>query len=164
MTRADSVYRRKPDDPTPLKPNQTTERVPEINVGGFSGGAHFNWIILACCTGNGARTLYRVWNDILDVDDGTLKVNFLLNRASSWADVHSCVPYQGAVDLKLKKTFEDVAIRTPQWIQSNSDEVSASVDGEPRLVIGKGRYVHLGKVEKGNTALLEFPIEEQILS
>jgi hypothetical protein len=166
MTRADWVYRRKPDAAVPLKSNQTTERVAERHVGGFSGGAranNFDWILLACCTGNGARTLYRVWNHILEVDDGNLKLNLLLNRASPWVDVHSYIPYQGAVALKLKKNCKDVAIRVPEWIPSNSDKVIATVEGEVRIVTWEGRYVHLGKVEMGKTALIEFPISERTI-
>ena len=57
-----------------------------------------------CCTGNHARAIWYAWHHILHHQEGTLKVNLLLNRASKTADVDSYLPYLGKLVVKMKKT------------------------------------------------------------
>ena len=86
------------------KAYQTADGTPERNVGaflswpspndGFTGKRH-GLGIMHCCTGNAARAIYYVWQNILRWEDGKLRVNLLLNRASAWADVDSHIPYEG---------------------------------------------------------------------
>ncbi|MHC4676795.1 MAG: hypothetical protein ACYTBZ_30285, partial [Planctomycetota bacterium] len=76
--------------------------------------------IMHCCTANGARTLYYVWDSIVTKTDALVKVNLLLNRASRWVDVDSFLPVEGKVVLHIKDAPR-VAVRIPQWC--NPDEV-----------------------------------------
>lgn len=71
------------------KSHGTTDRVAERLVGAFSGWPSANdwvqgreWSVMHCCTGNGTRTIYQVWQDIVQWKEGHLRVNLLLNRAS----------------------------------------------------------------------------------
>ena len=152
--------------PTQLDPvSQVTDRVPERNLGAFAGWPAANdWFvgdgpgIMHCCTANGARALYYIWENILHHGDGTLRVNLLLNRASPWADVDSYIPYLGRVDVKMKESA-DLKIRIPEWVTPG--ETRCQVNGEERSLNWDGRYAQVGKVGHGDVAVLTFPISER---
>ena len=141
---------------------QTTDRVIERNIGGFAGWTQPNdWGIpgiMHCCTGNGTRTLYHIWEHILTYADGNLRVNLLLNRASPWVDVDSHIPYTGQVDVKIKKEL-DLAIRIPQWVEPG--ETRCRVSGAERALRFEGRYAQVGAVQSGDVVTLSFPIAER---
>ena len=65
--------------------------------------------------------LYRVWENILGYQNGKLRVNLLLNRASPWADVNSHLPYRGQVDVKVKESVE-LSVRMPEWVMPVGSE------------------------------------------
>ncbi len=144
---------------------QTTENVPQRNIGSFAGWPAANdWFvghgsgIMHCCTGNGARALYYVWENIISYADGRLKVNLLLNRASPWADIDSYIPYEGRVDVKIKQPCE-LSIRIPEWVKP--EETVAKVGDEAHQVGWDGRYAKFGAVKPGDVATLAFPIQER---
>ena len=96
--------------------------VAERNLGAFDGwpaanqwGIRDQFSTMQCCTVSGARGLYWTWERVLRHQDGKLRVNLLLNRASLWADVDSYIPYQGWVDVKVKQVV-DLEIRIPEWV------------------------------------------------
>jgi hypothetical protein len=157
---------------SPRKPvawNETADRVPERNMGGFSSGVSGNdWALGAtthgitqCCTGNGARGLYYIWEHMVDYKNGQLQINLLLNRASRWADVHSYIPYQGRVDLRMKESCRSVRVRAPQWVESRSPQIVCQVNGAARSLGWEGRYVEVGAVKARDKVALTFPISER---
>jgi hypothetical protein len=155
-----------PIDPT----YQTDERVGERNIGAFAGwpsandffGAKVNQghrnIFMHCCTGNGTRAIYYIWEHILEYEGGKLRVNLLLNRASRWADVDSYIPYEGRVDVKVKEAC-DLSVRIPEWVSPG--EVRVHVGGADRQVDFTGRYAQVGGVKPGDVAAVTFPIGER---
>ena len=143
----------------------TAERVPERNLGAFAGWPAANdWYvgngsgIQTCCTVTGARTLYWIWQKALRHESGRLRVNLLLNRASTWADVDSYIPYEGRVDVKVKKGVE-LEMRIPEWVAPA--DARCRVNGEDRRVSWDGRYARIGSVKPGDVATLTFPIGER---
>jgi len=114
-----------------------------------------------CCTGNCLRALYYVWEHMLERQGDDLRVNLLLNRASEWADVYSYIPYEGRVDLKIKKSIPHVWVRVPEWITSGSPEVAARVNGAERSVHWEGRYLNIGPALPGSRMTVTFPIAER---
>jgi hypothetical protein len=143
----------------------TTDHVPERVLGSFSGWPAANdfvqgqgWSIMHCCTGNGTRALYYVWESMLTHNDGHLRVNLLFNRASPWADIHSHIPYQGRVDVYPKQDLA-LELRLPEWVQP--PEAICTVNGQHRDVHPEGRYVQVGEVRKGDQVVMQFPIHEQ---
>ena len=98
---------------------------------------------------------------MVDYRDGELKVNLLLNRASRWADVHSYVPYQGRVDLKIKEACERVRVRAPEWIETGSPTISCNLNGASQPLHWEGRYLNLGGASPGAVISVTFPIEER---
>ncbi len=139
----------------------TTANVGERNIGAFAGWPSVNdWqghetrSIMHCCTGNGTRAIYFVWENVLTHDNGRLKVNLLLNRASPWADVNSHIPYQGRVDVKVKKPL-DLSLRIPEWVKPS--DARCQVNGQERLLSWEGRYALVGRVEPADEVTLTFP-------
>jgi len=167
LTSSDWVYRMAGEMPKKAVDfNQTADHVPEKNIGGWSGWAAPNewatWLgIQHCCTGNAARGLYYVWEHMIDHEGDELKVNLLLNRASAWADVYSFVPYEGRVELKMKKDCRTVKVRAPEWVGNGDPALTCSVNGKTRPVHWDGRYVSIGSVAKGDKAEVKFPITER---
>jgi hypothetical protein len=153
----------------PKKPvawNETADRLVARNIGTFAGWASGNeWAIQIgiqqCCLGNSARALYYVWESMLEREGEDLRVNLLLNRASQWADVYSYVPYEGRVDLKIKKPCQKVLVRAPEWIDGGSREVTAKVNGTSRNLRWNGRYMDVGHAVPGDKFTVAFPIAER---
>ena len=159
-----------------VKSNETATNTLKRNIGSFAGWSTASdwWVpfsndcwgeesagIMHCCTGNAARSIYYIWQDILGYKDGQLKVNMLLNRASSEADVHSHIPYQGQVDIKIKKDCKGVLVHAPEWIKTGSDEIKVTVDGKSRKFKWQARYIDIGKAKQGSKIEIKFPISER---
>ena len=160
------IYPRRRVPPSQHDPEyETVDRVAERNVGAFAGWPTANDFfagqgsgIMHCCTGNGTRALYYIWEHMLDYRDGRLSVNLLLNRPSPWADVHSHIPYRGQVDVRIKRDCE-LRIRAPEWAPHG--EAACQVDGAARELIWDGRYVNVGQVQAGQSVQCTFPIGER---
>jgi hypothetical protein len=165
----------RPGNPIPLpvlSPGQLGDRVPERHIGTFAGWPSANDYALwdpeehghlgsmHCCTANGNRTIYYVWDHILGYREGTLRVNLLLNRASPWADVNSYIPYEGQVDVLMKESCR-LEIRIPEWVKPG--EVACEVNEEDRALSFQGRYAQVGDVARGDTVSMSFPIAERTL-
>jgi hypothetical protein len=168
LTSVDWVYRMAERQPgKPVQPNEKAEHMPERNLGSWAGWASGNdWTlwragIMHCCTGNGTRVLYYVWENMLQHQDDQLRVNLLLNRASRWADVHSHIPCQGRVELRIKTPLQRVLLRAPQWVAGGSDAVSCRVNNSPRPLHWEGRYLDVGAVKPGDHVALTFPIAQR---
>ena len=84
-----------------------------------------------CCTGNGSRALYYLWENMLEYNDGQLQLHLLLNRKSPWVEVNSHIPYNGNVEMKVKAQCESVAVRAPEWVEISSNGISCQVNGRP---------------------------------
>ena len=138
-------------------------------VGTFAGWATANDFfaigagagIMHCCTGNGSRALYYLWENMLEYNNGELQLHLLLNRQSPWVEVASHIPYKGKVELKVKAGSENIAVRAPEWVESSSSGLSCQVNGVPRKLSWKGRYVNTGKASPGDTVELAFPISDR---
>lgn len=114
--------------------------------------------LMHCCTGNHARAIWYAWDNILDLEDGTLKINLLLNRTSPWADVHSYIPYQGQVDVRVKSPVR-LSVRIPEWVTPG--QTACQVNDQKREVGWQGRYAQVGGVKPGDAVTLTFPISER---
>jgi hypothetical protein len=157
-------------DRVPVAYNESTDRVTERNIGAFAGWPTPNdWIykrgIQHCCTGNCARVIYYAWESILgfDKENRELRVNLLLNRASPWADVYSHIPYQGQVDIKIKQPCQNVVMRVPEWVPTNSPDLRCTVNNKTRDIRWERRFIHLGKGQPGDRFSVTFPITERMV-
>jgi len=150
---------------------ETSDHVAERCVGAFAGWSTGNDFVVSrpqdpntlqnCCQGNSLRSVYYLWQHILSFANGTLRVNLLFNRASAWCDIHSYIPYEGRVDLKIKKSCDRTLVRMPEWIAGGSEQVSCEVNGRPRTIQWQGQYVEVGHAKPGDTITVKFPISER---
>ena len=164
------VQQHSEEDRAGSDPGVTTWNVAERAKGVWGGWVALNdWqteqrSIMACCVGNSAMQLFRVWRDMLTFDPKKhrLTVHLLLNRASPWGDVYSYIPNKGLVEVKLKRDGE-VALRIPEWTKPQECKVqfggpsTALRDATPAW---EGRYA-IVKCRKGETVSLSFPIAER---
>ncbi len=111
-----------------------------------------------CCTANGARNLYHVWDSIITHENDLVKVNLLLDRASAYLDVDSYLPAIGKVELKIKDA-RAVAVRVPAWCKA--EEMIVTVSGERRIVASQGRYIRLEGLKPGDRVRITFPVLER---
>jgi hypothetical protein len=157
---------------SPSKPvawNESSDRVAERSIGAYGSSVSGNdWAlglastgIAQCCTGSGTRTLYYVWNRMIDYQDEQIRVHLLMNRASHWADIYSYIPYEGRVDLKIKHACRNVQLRAPEWVGSASPDLVCKVGGQSRALGWHGRYVNTGPLKAGDQVVVTFPIREQ---
>jgi hypothetical protein len=148
----------------PLAFNESDNNVTSRQIGGFGGATTGNeWgdILEHCCTGNGVRALYYVWQHILEAQGEDLRLNLLLNHASHSADVYSYIPFEGRVDLKIKKPLASMLVRAPEWVRAGSQELVCKVNGVPRDIHWQGRYVSIGGAVPGDKVVISFPIKER---
>ena len=166
LVETDWMYEASKNGPPAKKaPNVTTDRVPERIKGGFAGSPSVNdWAgrsnagMGACCTAYGCNGLFWVWERMLRHQNGQLKVNLLMNRASEWVDVDSYIPYTGRVDVKVKKPV-DLSLRIPEWVKP--EQVKCQVSQQERTLAFDGRYAKVGNVKPGDLATISFPIFER---
>ena len=156
------------DDPQRFAPTTPeydgTRDVAQRLLGCWSahGGARDWWVnyprapgFTACCLGNGARGLHYAWENIVSHANGELRVHLLLNRASSWADVDSYLPYEGRVDIKMKEDLR-LWVRAPEWAAES--DVVCKIAGKDKDLTWRGRYASPGEVGEDQTATFHFPI------
>jgi hypothetical protein len=142
-------------EPTDYAGPQVTAR----SIGGFAGWPTPNDFrqqdqrgIQQCCTGNGSRAVFHVWDNIITDEGGIFRVNLLLNRASPRADIYSHIPYVG----------KDVRIRIPNWV-SNSG-LALAVNGTSRAFAWDGRYMKVGSVAAGDRIVVTLALSESTAS
>ena len=152
--------------PTPIAPNEDGERATERLLGSFASWASPNdWYIEGqpgttfCCIGNGARTLYYAWEKMIAFHNSTLTLHLLFNRASSWADINSYLPFQGQVDVTMKSACS-LEVRIPEWVTPG--DVTATVNGNPAGLAFRGRYTQVGRLNRGDIVQVRFPLSERV--
>jgi hypothetical protein len=142
------------------------------NIGGFAGWSLANdfvpepkgplprgFAFMHCCTGNSSRAIYYAWRSIVGFEDKRLRLNLLLNRASRWADVHSFLPYEGRVELAIKRPCS-IEVRIPSWVDKS--EVRAHVGTQERSVRWNGQYASIGDCKTDERASITFPLSEHV--
>ena len=169
MTSGDWITRMAEKRPSqPVGADEVAIGAPDRCTGSFAGWSSANDFyvgagngIMHCCTGNGARALYYLWDNMIDFREGELHLHLLLNRDSAWAEVASYIPHQGRVGLKLKQECTRVVLRVPEWIETRDSSISCRFNGASHKLGWEGRYVVVEDASPGDTIRLDFPIPER---
>jgi len=133
-----------------VQPNESSDRTTERSVGAFAGWPGVNdWHptgrgIQHCCTGNASRSIFYAWDSILDESGEGVVVNLLLNRAARKVDLYSYLPYEGRVELRVKRDCDFLRVRMPDYVPTNS--VRCTVNGSARHLVFSGRFAEIGRV------------------
>jgi hypothetical protein len=168
-----------PDGPTDMG-FCTTERVMERAIGAYAGPDKFN--LYLCCDSHGAMGLFYAWDGIIRYQDGTARVNLLLNRASPWMDIDSYLPYEGKAVLR-NKTAREAFVRIPLWVDRKAVHSQICVDlnlvhfnidvkGIRKVVhrlqgggdvknVWFGKYLHFEGLEPDDVLTIQFPMVER---
>src|SRR5262249_38512272 len=118
-----------------------------------------HWSITGGTTGNCWRSLYYLWDSILQDDGSTLRVNLHFNRASPCADLDSYLPYEGKLVLKMKENRPHLLIRIPEW--TSWDQVTCDINGTTRpLRWVEQSYIAVDNVSSQDQITVRFPIQE----
>jgi hypothetical protein len=169
ITSADWIHKLAERSPQKaVKWDEISDHVAERSIGAFAGWSTANDFgvetpqhprsIQHCCTGNSSRTMYYIWQNILDYHQGNLRVNLLLNRASEWADICSYIPYQGKVVVVVKKPLGNLQVRVPEWVMPSEQEVAVTTKDGNRPFTREGRFLNLGSAKPGEIFTVTFPI------
>jgi len=153
---------------------QDTRDIIERSVGSFLGWMRFNeglaveespegsklfdHSIMHCCTGNGARLLFYLWDAMLESDGKRVQINMFINRASELVDITSYLPVEGKVVFRFKGA-ETALIRVPQWCDAG--DLSVEINGSPASFESEGRYIQLVYLKEHDEAIVRFPIPER---
>ena len=92
-------------------------------------------------------------------ENGSVRINLLLNRGARSVDVDSHLPYRGQIDVYSKQPVAGLQIRLPGWVRT--DDVCVQADGHARRFGVDGRYVDAGELKPGQVATLTFPMQEK---
>ncbi len=130
-------------------------------VGGFGNGGLASRIYqtTGCCSANGSIALYYAWEGITRFSQGVATVNMFLNRASTWMDVDSYLPYEGKLVLRNKKAHTAM-VRIPYYVDPVS--IRSSINGKMADPVLAGRHLIFRGLQPGDAILIEFPLEETV--
>ena len=101
--------------------------------------------------------LFYAWDGIVSCEDGSARVNLLLNRASQWLDVHSYLPYEGKVVIK-NKTANEVFVRVPLWVDRKAVRCTRGRMRLPQLWFGN--YLRVRDLKPDDVLTVKFPVVE----
>jgi len=52
-------------------------------------------------------------------------------------DIHSHIPYEGKVEVKVRTPLRSVLVRMPEWVMAKDPGVTAQINGHPLGFIGR---------------------------
>jgi hypothetical protein len=158
--------------------NKTFYKVAERTRGSFAGYSAPNDFVCdvnegrghtndlqICCLGSGTRGLFMGWSNTITEKEGTVSVNFLLNRGSKWLDISSYLPHEGKVELEVHQDIPRLQIRIPEWagftkirfVRERNGEVTEGRGSEPSRWVNK-HFLLLGKAAAGEKITVTFPL------
>jgi len=117
-----------------------------------------------CCQYAGVRALYTGWHDVMNWSKGILRINYLLNRSSEYAQINTCQPVEGKSRITILKQSK-VLLRIPEYIGGPSQMV-VKVNGEKLESLGErdvtGHYIALGRLNPGDRIEVGIPLTEKV--
>lgn len=143
--------------PPKNEPGINTDHVVDRVVGGYAGGPGKSGFFL-CCSTHGNMGLFYAWDGIVRHQDGTAQINLLLNRASSWLDIDSHLPYEGKVVVR-NKAAREVFVRIPLWVDRKA--VRCTVGPKEASNVWFGNRLRFTELRPGDVLTIQFPMVEK---
>ncbi len=113
--------------------------------------------IAGCCTGNAPQGMYFGWEGITRFKDGVATINLFLNRASTWMDVDSYLPYEGQVVLR-NKLARTAVVRIPSWVEASS--LTSLLNDKEAHPARAGRYLVFSGLAPRDVIRLRFKVTD----
>lgn len=108
-----------------------------------------------CCADATIRAAYAIWAETVTGDASETRVNLAFNRESDLADVVSCLPHRGEVDVVVKRARR-VLVRTPGWV--SRPEVKAYRNKKQIATAWDGTYVEFPDTQEGDLLTITYPL------
>ena len=158
---------------------ESFDRVPERAVGGFAGWSGPNDLIsdypdrqfaskdpsqdhrrslMGCCCASGPKGLYLAWHHALERSADGVTVNFALSRESDVATVRSYEPYEGLVEVTMKRAGT-LRFRVPGRVDLK--DVSAARNDEPATSRRERDLLAFPGLEKGDLIRIAYPLAQR---
>ncbi len=142
----------------PIDTSVSGEKVIEAAIGAFSNDpSKGNWY--GCCSPHGNMGLFYAWDGTMRHEDGVVRVNLLLNRASPWMDIDSYLPYEGKVVLR-NKTAKEAYVRIPLYVDEKT--VNCSVGTRKAQPEWFDRCIRFRGLQPGDVVTIQFHEEERL--
>ena len=139
-------------------------------LGGFGGWCGPNdfvgrnkssqWL-MNCCGPSGVKALYLVWHNAVQWSDGDLHINLLISRRSEYADVISCDPVRGRIDILPKQDCR-LTVHLPDWVDKRS--VKLLIEDKSREVEWQGSRILAGMVRDHQNVVIEYDLRETTIT
>ncbi len=136
---------------------KNSESVIDKVMGGFGGRPRKEQCFSLCCGTHGNMGLFYAWDGTLRYQDGTARINLLLNRASPWVDIDSYLPYEGKVVIK-NKAAREAFVRIPLWIDRSA--VRCRLRNQEVSIAWLGNYLRFRDLKPDDVLTIQFPIAE----
>jgi len=140
--------------PPKNEPGINTDHVVDRFVGGYAGAPDKS-VAWLCCGPHGNMGLFYAWDGTLRHEEGTGRVNLLLNRASPWLDIDSYLPYEGKVVLKNKGCHE-AFVRIPLWVDRKALRCSVGEKEIPTAWFDN--YLRFRGLQPQDVLTIRFPV------
>jgi hypothetical protein len=108
-----------------------------------------------CCSDATIRAADAIWSETVTGDPAEARVNMAFNRKSDLADVVSCLPYRGELDVFVKSA-KRILVRIPEW--APRDKVRLYIDKAPTKPEWDGDYAVFPKTAKGEQLTVSYPL------
>jgi hypothetical protein len=124
---------------------------------------HLELPLWGCCRYAGVSALHAGWRDAMVYDEGTLRVNFFLNRESPEAVMQTRLPSAGEAALELRKPTR-VLVRVPAWLEAPEMvlEAGARRVRAADILDPTQRYADLGGLAASTRIDVRFPTSERV--
>lgn len=149
----------------PEQPGKTYRDMDKRVVGGWSGGGEPNSVSLArfrsvagCCVGTAPQALHMVWERIVQADDGTVTVNFPIERDAPAAAVTIGYPNEGWMKVTMKAGTA-CRLRTFPFM---GERLGLKVNGAARPLVWDGACLRVDDVGPGDVIELTHPLTEEV--
>lgn len=121
--------------------------------------------VQACCVGSGVRGLFTGWNSVVAGDERCAWVNLLLSRGHRLLDVSSHLPFEGRVDLAMKRDLAELRVRMPSWAGHAHVTTELAGAGDETVVRpaawAADGYVVVVSPRAGQFVTVRFPLPER---
>lgn len=114
--------------------------------------------VMTCCIASGTRGLFLAWQHAVTIDDGTVMVNLLLNRATPTVDVYSYLPHEGRVVVRANRDIQDLRMRVPSWVDPS--HILVTCDGYGDQATWDGPFLRFKDVDDDDDFEVTFPVRE----
>jgi len=108
-----------------------------------------------CCADATIRGAHAIWVETVTGDAKETRVNLAFNRKSVLADVVSCLPHRGELNI-LVNDAQKVLVRVPDWAPKS--DVKAFVAKKPITLSWQDTYVVFDRVRRGQQLTVTYPL------